>query len=257
MEEHNKALVTARKRIDAVFKVEKEATQESVFAPVSFGEIELSNLKLSTLPDELWKLVFIEKLFLDLNLLTYLPDDIEKFQYLEWLVLENNLLSSLPPTIKNLHRLKFLILDSNNISALPPEIGQLTSLVTLQIDDNILESLPHEIGKLSQLRTLSVQNNRLTHLPVELVQLQNLKELNVKGNPLRVPSKAIVSRGLKDTSMHFLYFLLYCFFCSSRISLSYFHNLVAFLKELASGAEPAYRCKLMFVGQGLNPLFSP
>jgi internalin A len=154
------------------------------------GELDLSNLHLSSLPPELSVLKKLARLYLGGNELTELPREIGSLTELKLLTLDNNRLTSLPPEIGFLTKLTDLRLAHSQVTALPPEIGKLTALTELGLHDNRLESLPPEIGALTSLKILWLGANRLTALPAEIGSLAALEELYLQDNQLTsVPSE--------------------------------------------------------------------
>jgi len=116
--------------------------------------LNLGSCKLNrddSLPDTLWQLTGLEKLYLYFNNMT-----------------------SIPSQIGQLSSLTDLILGDNNLVSLPDEIYQLTNLTELSLWNNKLESISEEIGKLTNLTKLIVYNNRLKSLPKSIGNLVNL-----------------------------------------------------------------------------------
>lgn len=225
----------AKKKLVSLLLLEKQAIFGGFDAlDIPNPELDFSNLKLSTIPHDIFHSKYVEKLNLDHNNITSLPYEIGRFPKLRWLTLDDNLLTSFPPGLcKGLEKLTCLVLSNNKLTSLPPEIGKLSSLITLVLDGNALESLPAEIGQLSQLQTLTLENNKLVSLPVALGNLSSLKEFNLKGNPLRTPPKSITARGARDIGNYY-YFL-------SQISLC----LPSFLHISWVSERPGVRSRAM------------
>lgn len=141
--------------------------------------LDLSNLGLTSLPDELWTLTHLKELSLSNNQLMNLPPKIGNLVSLTKLGLRGNQLMSLPPEIGKLTNLMKFHLRDNQLQNLPPEIGNLISLTQLNLTDNQLTSLPPEIGQLTNLITLELAGNKLTNLPREIRNLTNLTKLNL------------------------------------------------------------------------------
>jgi Leucine-rich repeat (LRR) protein len=92
--------------------------------------------------------------FLDLSMLrlTSLPPEIGQLTNLKILDLYSNRLTSLPPEIGQIIGMTELMLFGNQLTSLPPEICQLTNLTNLNLGNNLLTKLPPEIGQLTNLR---------------------------------------------------------------------------------------------------------
>jgi Leucine-rich repeat (LRR) protein/serine/threonine protein phosphatase PrpC len=109
----------------------------------SLCELNLSNCKLSSLPEDLF---------------THMVG-------LERLVLDTNTLNSLPTSIGVLLSLNRLSIQSNNLETLPTEIGKLSELKILDAQKNNLKSLPREIWLCASLQTLNCSSNLLVCFP--------------------------------------------------------------------------------------------
>ena len=153
--------------------------------------LDLSRLRLTSLPPEIGKLTHLIELNLAGNQLMILPPEIGRLAKLTQLELRQNELIFLPPEIGQLANLTELELSFNPLTSLPIEIGQLSNLTTLILEFNQLMSLPKEIGQLSNLTILDLIENELTILPKEIGQLSNLTELELIGNQLTVLPKEI------------------------------------------------------------------
>ncbi len=116
--------------------------------------------------------------------LTSVPPEIGRLTGLKTLDLSNNLLPGVPSEIMRLTGLNYLFLSDNQLTRLPSEIGRLISLNVLVLSGNQLTSLPPEIGCLSCLDDLFLFNNQLTSLPVEIGCLEDLRLLLISGNYL-------------------------------------------------------------------------
>ncbi|KAF2072479.1 hypothetical protein CYY_006211 [Polysphondylium violaceum] len=153
--------------------------------------------------------------------LVALPPTIYNLVWLQKLVLTHHNIKTLSEDIGKLQQLQVLVLDNNRLISLPQSIGDLVNLKRLEADNNHLVSLC-SLDRLTKLEVLSVNNNKLTLLPTSISLIPNLKTLNIKSNPIITPPSTIVSKGLKD--------------------------IVAFLRELETGARPCLRSKLVVLG---------
>ena len=99
-----------------------------------FRIIRLSSNKLTTLPEEIWDLLFLKALFVDDNHLRCLPQGIGK-----------------------LYNLKFLDFHSNKIEEIPMQIGTWVSLQKINAKYNNFSVLPASIGKLDKLQIFDIE----------------------------------------------------------------------------------------------------
>ncbi|HSX89857.1 MAG TPA: NEL-type E3 ubiquitin ligase domain-containing protein, partial [Pseudomonas sp.] len=149
-------------------------------------ELELSNLRLGTLPD--------------------LFDHPDAIRSLRFVTIENCQLDTLPPSLlwhptletldarySGLHHLpefgempnlSLINLSNNRLSELPESIGRLVALTEIKAEGNRLESLPASIGRLANLVELDVSTNHITRLPDTLGGMRSLATLDVSTNPI-------------------------------------------------------------------------
>ncbi|MHA2246352.1 MAG: leucine-rich repeat domain-containing protein [Candidatus Hodarchaeales archaeon] len=158
---------------------------------VQFGgtkiiRLDLSEMKIPSLPESIGDFEILEYLDLGNNLLKSLPSSIGNLRNLIKLNLSSNkMLEALPDSIGHLINLKKLDISRCNLSFLSEEIGNLSSLESLRARDNQLTSLPESLGNLSNLRRLNIANNQLESLPESIGSLQKLRKLIVDKNNLK------------------------------------------------------------------------
>ncbi|NWH59449.1 LRC18 protein, partial [Geococcyx californianus] len=147
--------------------------------------LDLSNMGITTFPNCILKLAYVDELDLSRNMLKKIPSSIEKFQKLCWLDLHSNQLEELPRTIGTLQNLFYLNLSNNKLTIknLPDELNLLKNLHILNLGLNHLESIPASLGALKELREIGLFDNALTTIPNSVKNLPKLKKLNVERNP--------------------------------------------------------------------------
>ena len=148
--------------------------------------LDLSQQKLSRLPEEIKKFNNLKYLNLSSNQLNVFPFEIGKLNSLIYLDLASNKLSILPAEIGELTNLTGLYLSSNDLNILPAEIGNLKNLTTLDLNYNRLNNLPEEIGNLTNLTMLFLKRNQLKELPARIGNLKILTTLYLSNNQLKV-----------------------------------------------------------------------
>lgn len=99
----------------------------------STGRLDLSDLRLNSLPAGLWEISDLEDLSLAGNDLRQIVADLGSLKALKRLVVAGNRLRGLPPTVGQLHALDGLWAHGNAIEQLPEEVGQLQGLRTLSL----------------------------------------------------------------------------------------------------------------------------
>jgi Leucine-rich repeat (LRR) protein len=117
----------------------------------------------------------IIKLDLTFNELTTIPNEIFKLINLQVLFLQNNKITTIPAGLR---------VKTNSFNLLPNEIGKLINLKKLFLGFNTLTTIPAEIGNLVNLKALNLCENKLTILPNEIGNLINLEELYIECNDL-------------------------------------------------------------------------
>ncbi|KAL3867210.1 hypothetical protein ACJMK2_044430 [Sinanodonta woodiana] len=143
----------------------------------------------------------VQHLYLKRNRLTSLPQDIWKMTDLTVLCLQNNQITELPDSIGDLHNLEILDVRDNCLTALPGRLGKITSLKKLQISSNKIKKLPKEIGSLKNLTTLEALENELSYVPLQLVSCENLNILSLDRNFLQtLPRQLCHLRSLTEVT---------------------------------------------------------
>ncbi|MEH2280221.1 MAG: COR domain-containing protein [Nostoc sp.] len=163
-------------------------------------ELDLSDMKLTEIPEAIASLTQLQELYLRNNQLTELPEAIAYLTGLQWLDLSNNQLTELPEAIASLTQLQQLNLSNNELTQLPEAITSLTQLQQLNLSNNELTQLPEAIASLIKLKKLNVgsepwqdQKNQLTALPEAIASLTQLQSLDLSGNKLTELPEAIAS----------------------------------------------------------------
>ena len=127
--------------------------------------LNLTGLKLTELPDELFKLKQLESLDLYDNLLTELPERIGELNNLKELLASKNKLTELPENIGELKKLTTIKLDENNFKFFPEILTPLKSIQYISLEDNHIDVLHHTVQNIENLRSLDVRNNPVWNIP--------------------------------------------------------------------------------------------
>ncbi len=170
-------IITKSREFDAWFNANQNELIQSTI-------LDLSDDKLTSLPEQIGQLSQLEKLDLCNNRLTSVPEWIGRLSKLENLDLSFNQLTAIPQQIGQLSKLKELNLMYNQLTSLPQQIGQLSQLEKLDLNNNKFTALPEQIGQLSQLEWLYLNSNQFTSIPEQIVQLSQLVFLGLKNNQL-------------------------------------------------------------------------
>ncbi|KAB8611410.1 hypothetical protein FH972_025915 [Carpinus fangiana] len=165
------ALTIAREAIELHHEtIQREHEGQHLPAPL-FGSccVDLSSLKLTSLPDELIDIIRneVNVLRLDRNLLATL--------------------SSLGPRLPEFSRLRYLSLRHNRITEFPRELLDLANLEVLDLKDNLLTALPEDLSRLSRIKKLTIKENKVTSLPTCIGSMHSLSMLSATDNPITFP----------------------------------------------------------------------
>jgi hypothetical protein len=133
--------------------------------------LDLSHLKLGTLPSFIGNLSELRILNCELCCLKDLPDSIGGLKRLRELKLSHNSLRRLPESIGNLNQLSSLNLTSNTLPNLPESVGELHLLRLLYLAGNPLTSLPDSLSNLSALEVITLRENCFAAPPLSLLEL--------------------------------------------------------------------------------------
>ena len=112
--------------------------------------------------------------------LTKIPDWIGELKHLVNLDLSKNELTSVPDSIGNLTSLARLDLGCNQLTELPDSIGNLTSLTKLTVWENNLKTLPDSILNLTELDHIAAQYNHWEFQLSEKVKAQKKFRISAK-----------------------------------------------------------------------------
>ena len=151
--------------------------------------LNLSNNRLTDLPDWLPELKNLRILFCSNNPFQQVPEILGRCPALEmigfkacrittlsaaalppglrWLILTDNQLTALPPELGGCRRLQKLMLSGNRLTTLAPELGQCSDLELLRLAANQFETFPDWLWNLPSLAWLAVAGNPCTEIPAD------------------------------------------------------------------------------------------
>ena len=117
--------------------------------------LNLSQCNLSSLPDELGDLIWLEEINLRGNQLTSLPPSISKLKNLEYIDCSHNSFTAIPEELTTIRSLRQASFSYNQLAELPDSFRKLKNLEHLHLDHNQFKSIP---APLSQFIAHSVQH---------------------------------------------------------------------------------------------------
>jgi len=148
----------------------------------SLERLDMTNNKLSALPDDFHCLKNLKILFLSNNHFSVLPTVLAKCPKLSMIGFRNNQIDTVEEDSLPLST-RWLILTDNHLQKLPDSIGDLQLLQKCMLSGNQLTKLPQSMGKCTNLELLRIAVNQLTQLPSSILHLPRLSWLAYSGNP--------------------------------------------------------------------------
>ncbi|PZO12395.1 MAG: protein kinase [Leptolyngbya foveolarum] len=142
--------------------------------------LNLSNNRLSELPDDFWRLKKLKIAFFNDNAFEMFPAVLAKCPALSMVSFKNNQIEQMGELSENI---RWLILTNNRIKQLPAGMGRLSKLQKLMLAGNQLQTLPDELADCKRLELIRLSANNLGALPGQLVELPRLSWLAYAGNP--------------------------------------------------------------------------
>jgi hypothetical protein len=144
--------------------------------------LDLTDNKLSSLPDDFYRFKKLKRLFLSNNQFNHIPKVLAKLPHLSMIGIRNNQIeifeeNSLPLSTR------WLILTDNKLTSLPQSIGDLTQLQKCMLSGNQLTSLPDTFSRCINLELLRIAANKLEIFPKVLLSLPKLSWLAYSANP--------------------------------------------------------------------------
>lgn len=130
--------------------------------PDTVISLDLSKLKLDSVPEALGKFKNLRYLDLGKNKLTDLPAFFSDFQQLEVLILEKNRIEIFPLVICQLKALKHLNFNRNLIARVPECIEYASALEYIDFYDTPIRELPESFARLSNLKKVDFSGIRFS-----------------------------------------------------------------------------------------------
>ncbi|CAN1351727.1 Probable LRR receptor-like serine/threonine-protein kinase At1g07650 [Linum perenne] len=150
-----------------------------------------------TLPPELSKLRYLERLDLSRNILSgTVPHQWATLQLIEFHVMGSRLSGPFPEVLTNITTLRYLTLEANQFSGpIPPEIGRMINMETLHINsNNFTGELPVQLSKLVNMTDLRISDNNFSgKIPDFISKLTKLEKLHMQGCSLEGPIPSSIS----------------------------------------------------------------
>ena len=143
----------------------KEFAQNLPLVNSSTEKITLRNLRLQSLPHDIFLVTNLVELDLESNDFEVLSEGISYLSNLESLNLRKNRLPHLPAALGQLTTLKTLSLSHNRLKHFPAVLCRLRNLLVLHLDHNLIQKVPSSLFWFPELKELHLNNNQLTCVP--------------------------------------------------------------------------------------------
>lgn len=147
--------------------------------------LDLSDNKISSLPDDFGKFIKLKIVFFANNTFTTFPKVLADCPELRMVGFKSNQLQWIPEDAFPA-KLSWLILTDNQLTCLPKSIGNCKYLQKCALAGNQLNALPTEMANCVNLELLRVSANQLEELPQWLIELPRLSWLGFSGNPCAI-----------------------------------------------------------------------
>lgn len=144
--------------------------------------LDLSNNRLTDIPEQIAELPKLKILFASNNLFTKLPASLGACENLEMVGFKTNQIKEVPEASLP-QQLRWLILTDNQIEVLPDSLGERPRLQKLALAGNQIGELPNTMSKLVNLELIRLSANQLKAFPSVLLELPKLAWLAFAGNP--------------------------------------------------------------------------
>lgn len=138
--------------------------------------VRLTYKGLVDFPMSLLEIQGMTHLDLSNNRLSELPESISLLRDLEYLNLANNNLISLPQeSLAKLKKLRHVNLSGNQLLFFPSFILDIPTVQYLYLQKNEIVNIPKEIKDLKQLKILYIGDNNISNIPLEIVETSKNK----------------------------------------------------------------------------------
>ncbi|XP_026730440.1 leucine-rich repeat-containing protein 47-like [Trichoplusia ni] len=187
-------------------RISESGLDKGIFQLTNINLLNISDTCLSSIPDDISRLVNLQSLLLFSNKIVEFNKNITSLKKLKVLDLSRNQLKSIPESLNDMKELTSINLSSNEIEEMPKFIdfpnlitidvsnNKLTSfldvedavfphLTDVKIKGNAIDTLPgYIVRSFPLLKNFDIGDNQLKSMPGEIANMSKLKEINLKGN---------------------------------------------------------------------------
>ncbi len=144
--------------------------------------LDLSGNQLKGIPETIFKLKFLQKLYLDHNDIGIIPDELGGLIKLKEFSIRDNKVKDFPNSIANLKSLEKIGMERNDLNQIPDILFKMDSLKYMFFGYNNIEVIPDKIDKLKKLKDLNLEANEISELPEAIGNLKLLEGINLDNN---------------------------------------------------------------------------
>ena len=166
----------------------KEFPKEILLLHETLEILDLSNNKLSSLPDNIVKLKKLKIIFLSFNDFIEFPAVLANFPVLNMIGFKANQIKTIPENAFP-EKLNWLILTDNKIEKIPDSIGNYKLLQKFMMAGNLIKELPKSLYECKNLELFRISNNKIKVLPEWLFKMPKLSWIAFEGNKEVKPLK--------------------------------------------------------------------
>ena len=159
-----------------------EFPEEIISLSKTLEILDLSDNRLTELPDSICELKSLKIIFFERNNFVEFPTILKELPLLEMIGFKSNQIEIVPENAFP-PRLKWLILTNNKIKKIPKSIGNCSLLQKVTIAGNLIEEIPTEMANCVNLELLRIAANKLKVIPEWLFELPKLSWVAFGGNP--------------------------------------------------------------------------
>lgn len=139
-------------------KIETYSLEQALAAnPDTIFALDLSHLKLDTVPAEIAKFTHLTYLDLSKNKLSKLPDFLADLEYLKTVNISKNKFDVFPLVLTRIDSLTVLLANRNQFDRLPESIGYCKNLEVVDFWETPIMSIPESFYALPKLKKIDLQ----------------------------------------------------------------------------------------------------
>eukprot|EP00088_Acartia_fossae_P015157 TRINITY_DN18259_c0_g2_i1.p1 TRINITY_DN18259_c0_g2~~TRINITY_DN18259_c0_g2_i1.p1 ORF type:complete len:241 (+),score=51.51 TRINITY_DN18259_c0_g2_i1:41-763(+) len=169
----------------------------------SLRNLDLSNNKLTALPQTLGSYKILKSLNVSRNRIVEIPQQIENLIKLEILNLSFNCIQKIPHGFSKLKNLKEIDLSHNNLTEFPTSLVGLKHLNVINLTKNKITLIPEEVRGI-EATEINLNENQISGISVAIAECPRLRTLRLEENCLSldvIPTPLLSDSGVSLLSL--------------------------------------------------------